>query len=152
MPYSIPHISLSDTTTQSISVANTPQVVTFNTTDVAHKIVATTSSRFTFNEAGEYDCNFSYTVTAGAANKTLDIWIRVNGTDVNNSNVKVTVVNNELKHKSAHVHLSVTAGQYVELWMSGDDTSLQLITYAVGTSPTRPVTPSVRMDIKKLHN
>lgn len=50
------------------------------------------------------------------------------------------------------LHMSVTAGQYVELWMSGDDTSLQLITYAAGTSPTRPVTPSVRMDIKKLHN
>jgi len=151
MSYSQPHIGMLDTTTQTIAVANTPQVVTFNTTTVNDKIAVTSSSRFTVNEAGQYLVAVSAIVTAGAANKILDLWFRVNGTDVANTNSKVTVVNNEVKKLGFTKPVTLTAGQYLEVWVSGDDTSLSLIAYAAGTTPTRPVSPSVTLIIDRIH-
>lgn len=52
MSYTYPHLSMLDTTTQTIASAGTPQVITFNTTLKADKIAVTSSSRFTVNEAG----------------------------------------------------------------------------------------------------
>ncbi len=147
---STPHLCLLDTTTQTIGAAGTPQLVTFDTQVMASKIVKTSTSRFTVNEAGTYLVEVSAHVTAGVANKILDLWARVNGTDVANSNTKTTVVNNEVKALALSFTLTMTAGQYLELWMNGDDTSLNLIAYAAGTTPTRPVTPSIRIDIERL--
>lgn len=79
MAYSYPHISMLDTTTQTIASAGTPQVITFDTTVKADKIAVTSSSRFTVNEAGEYLVNATASVTAGVANKVIDVWFRVNG-------------------------------------------------------------------------
>jgi len=150
--YSKAHISLLDTTTQSIAVANTPQVVTFNTTVKADKITVTSSSRFTFQEAGEYSIILNGEITAGAANKIADIWLRVNGTDVANSNRKRTIINNEVGSiVNSGITVTVTAGQYIEVWFSGDDTSVQLIHFNAGTTPTRPATASIMMTILKIH-
>lgn len=146
------HLTLLDTTTQTIASANTPQVVTFNTTTNADKIAVTSSSRFTFNEAGEYAVILNAEITAGVANKTADLWLRVNGTDVANSNRKRTIINNETGIIIlSGITVTVTAGQYIEVWFSGDDTSIQLPSYAAGTTPTRPVTPSVMLEIIKIH-
>lgn len=148
--YLTPHLSLLDTTTQTIASAGTPQLVTFNTTIITTKIVKTSTSRFTVNEAGNYLVAINAHVTAGVANKTLDIWVRLNGTDVTNSNTKTTVVNNEVKIIDTVLVVPMTAGQYVEIWMNGDDTSLNLVAFAAGVTPTRPVTPSTRLTIDRL--
>lgn len=148
--YLSPHLSLLDTTTQTIAAAGTPQLVTFDTTILTKKIVKTSTSRFTVNEAGDYVVYISGHITAGSANKTLDIWARVNGTDVANSNTKTTVVNNETQLFETTIVVLMTAGQYIEIWMNGDDTSLNLVAYAAGTTPTRPVTPSIRLTIDRL--
>jgi hypothetical protein len=150
MPYLTPHISLLDTTVQTIAVAGTPQFITFDTNLMSHKIVATSSSRLTFNEAGDYAIDVTTHITAGAANKILDIWLRINGVDVANSNSKTLVVNNETKLLTVTKFITVTAGQYLEFWMNGDNNSLSLISYVVGTTPTRPVTPSIRLTIDRL--
>jgi hypothetical protein len=143
---------LLDTTTQTIASANTPQVVTFNTTLNNDKIAVTSTSRFTFNEAGSYSVNLGAEITAGVANKTGDIWIRVNGSDVANSNRKRTIINNETGLITLiGFTITVTAGQYVEVWFSGDDTSVALPAFAAGTTPTRPVTPSIMMEIIRTH-
>lgn len=141
-----------DTTTQTIASAGTPQVITFNTTIKADKIAVTSSSRFTVNEAGEYLVNATATVTAGVANKVIDIWFRVNGTDVANSNSKRTIVNNEVKALPIGGQVvTLTAGQYLEFWMNGDDTSVSLLSYTAGTTPTRPASPSILFTIQKIH-
>lgn len=152
MALSKPHLSTLDTTTQTIAVANTPQVVTFNTAIQNDKITRTSSSRFTFIEAGEYSLILNAEVTAGAANKTADIWLRVSGTDVANSNRKRTIVNNETGSLLlSGITITVTAGQYIEVWFSGDSTTVSLPAYAAGVTPTRPVTPSVLLIMTKLH-
>jgi len=152
MALSKSHLSTLDTTTQTIAVANTPQVVTFNTAIQNDKIARTSSSRFTFNEAGEYYLILNAEVTASAANKTADIWLRVNGTDVANSNRKRTIVNNETGSLLlSGITITVTAGQYIEVWFSGDSTAVSLPAFAAGVTPTRPATSSVLLTMIKLH-
>lgn len=152
MAYSKSHISMLDTTTQTIASAGTPQVITFDTTVQADKIAVTSSSRFTVNEAGVYQLSLSAEITAGVANKTGDIWVRVNGTDVANSNRKRTVVNNETSVLTiSGIAITMTAGQYIEFWFNGDDTSIALPASAAGVTPTRPVTPSILFTLTKIH-
>lgn len=152
MSYTTPHLSMLDTTTQTIAVADTPQVITFNTTNFAKKIAVTSSSRFTVNEAGDYIIMLSVQVTSSSANKMLDIWFRKSGTDVTNSNIKINLVNtNDEKLQTLNATLSLTAGQYIEVWMSGSSTDLSLPSYSAGVTPTRPVTPSVFLTIERLN-
>lgn len=152
MAYSQPHISMLDTTTQTVASAGTPQVITFNTTGLADKIAVTSSSRFTVNEAGTYLIVATAQVTASVANKTIDMWLRINGTDVANSNSKRTIINNEIIDLAiGGLPITLTAGQYFEFWMNGDDTSIALQSYVAGTTPTRPVTPSIKFTVARIH-
>jgi hypothetical protein len=142
-----------DTTTQAIAVADTPQVVTFNTTVQADKIAVTSSSRFTVNEGGQYLISAIAQVTASSANKTIDIWFRINGSDVVNSNTKMAIKNtgDVLLLPLGGMIVTMTAGQYFEIWTSGDSTDLSIIYYAAGVTPTRPVTSSLDLTIAKIH-
>lgn len=152
MLYSQPHISMLDTTSQAIAVADTPQVITFNTTVVNHKIAVTSSSRFTVNEAGGYIVAMTVQIEGTGANKVLDLWLRINGTDVTNSNTKTAIVNtNDQKMFTIERYVELTAGQYIEAWISGDSTTLSLLSTAAGVTPTRPLTPSVFMSLIRIH-
>lgn len=153
MSYSYPHLTILDTTTQTIASAGTPQIVTFNTTGIADKIAVTSSSRFTVNEAGQYLLTITaYVTDTSAANKTLDMWARVNGTDVANSNTKtfITSTGDSLVASIARA-VTMTAGQYIEIWINGDSTTLSLLSSAAGTTPTRPATPSIFLTFIKIH-
>jgi hypothetical protein len=147
-----PHIALLDTTIQTIAVANTPQVITFNTLDFAAKITQTSSSRFTVLEGGDFIANISaQTELASGANKLLDIWIKINGTNLANSNSKIRVANaNDQKRLTISIPFTLNANDYVELWMSGNDVHLRLLATGVETTPDRPATPSIFLTIDKL--
>lgn len=150
MSYLSPHISMLNSANQAISVADTAQVITFNTTGFAKKIAVTSSSRFTVNEAGNYIVVINGQVTSSSANKVLSIWIRVSGTDVTLSRRDTTVINNEVQVFAITRSITLTAGQYVEFWMSGNSTDLSLIALAAGTTPTRPTAPSIDITIDRL--
>ena len=153
MSYLSPHVSVSDTTTQTIASANTVQAITFDTNEFLVKAAHSTStnpSRITLNEAGQYLIVASIQVSSSSANKTLDIWFRVNGTDVPRSNTKVKIGGaNDEKKFCVNVSVSVTAGQYIEAVMSGDSTALSIQSTAAGTTPTRPITPSIFLTIDR---
>lgn len=151
--YTQPYLSVSNTTSQNIASAGTPQVVTFNNTFKAIKIVGTSSSRFTFNEAGTYLVGTNFQLVSGVANKVHDLWIRIDGTDVTNSNTKNSIVNaNDRKDIYHQFVITVTAGQYIEIWMNGDDTAIGLAAFAAGVTPTRPLSESINLYIKKVSN
>jgi hypothetical protein len=154
MSYLTPHASVLNTATINIATANTAQLVTFDTNIIVKKTAHSTStnpSRITVNEAGDYIVFASLQVTSSSAGKTLDVWYRVNGTDVPNSNVIVGIVNaNDHKLSTVTMVLTLTAGQYIELVMSGDSTNLSLSATTTGSSPTRPASPSIILTLDKL--
>jgi hypothetical protein len=49
------------------------------------------------------------------------------------------------------ITITVTAGQYIEVWFSGDSTAVSLPAFAAGVTPTRPATSSVLLTMIKLH-
>jgi len=154
MSYSNPHLQISDSTNQAIAVANTPQAVTFDTDEFKRKMSHSTStnpSRIYVNEAGRYNASCLMHITSTGANKVLDMWIRVNGADVARTNVNTTLVNtNDSKTVSMEFCFDMTAGQYMEVIMSGDSTNLSLIAQGTAVSPTRPASPSALLTIMKI--
>jgi hypothetical protein len=139
----IPHMMQSDTTDQAIANTANAQVITFNT-DVHHNgITRTSASRFTITKEGSYLIAFSGIAT-GVINKKIEFWLRVDGSDVANSNTTYT-----FKSTGANAVIAVTfiehfaVGQYFEFWTWGDDTGNRWDATVAGTSPTRPAIPSI---------
>lgn len=139
----IPHMMQSDTTDQAIANVTLAQVITFNT-DVHHNgITRTSSSRFTITKQGSYLLTFSG-IAVGVINKVIEFWLRVDGSDVANSNTIYTFKSNGANAVIACSFIEhFNVGQYFEFWTWGDDTGNRWDATAAGTSPTRPAVPSI---------
>lgn len=149
----LPHLMQSDSTDQTISSAVEEQVITFDT-DVHHAgITRTSSSRFTIPKEGSYLITFSAIAICADAvpGKKINIWLKINGTNVANSNTLYT-----FKSQNMNTVITVTyivhfaANDYFELWMYGNDTDIKLdATAAVadseGVTPAIPACPSIIM-------
>jgi hypothetical protein len=139
----IPYMMQSDTTDQAIANVSNAQVLTFDTSDHIDGITKTSSSRFTIQKAGSYLISFSG-IAVGATNKDIEVWLRVGGNDVANSNTKYT-----FKSTGGTAVIAVTfiyhfhVNDYFELWTWGNDTGNRWDATAAGTNPTRPATPSL---------
>jgi hypothetical protein len=141
----IPHLMQSDSTDQAIANVSNAQVITFDT-DVHHfGITRTSTSRFTITRAGSYLVTFSG-IASGVATKLLEVWLRINGADVANSN---TIYQFKGTAQSGIVSVSFIqhfdATDYFEFWTWGDDTGCKWDATAAGSTPTRPASPSIIM-------
>jgi hypothetical protein len=152
MGYLIPRLEMFSTTTQNIATNNVAQIVTFNNTIQANKITVTSSSRFTIVEAGRYlvTCNPQINLSGGT-NQTFNMWVRLNGSDVANSNSKWGIVSTSADSTTDfYQSILCVVGDFIEIWISGTNTSLQLINVAPGGGA--PATPSASLIIVKTNN
>ena len=139
----MPHLEQSDTTDQAIANVSNAQVITFNTDSHHQDITRTSSSRFTITRAGSYLITFSG-IAKGATGKLIEVWLRLNGNDVANSNTIYTFKGSALLTVIAVNFLHhFAANDYFEFWTWGDDTSSTWEATAAGTTPTRPACPSI---------
>lgn len=149
----LPYAMASDSTTQAIANVAAAQVVTFNTGVYASGITRTSSSRYTIVTPGVYLITFSgiAALAATPANKHLEIWLRVNGSDIANSNTRVELatVNVEMTVAVSFIQ-TFAAGQYFELWTWGDDTDCRWLATAAAVGPVRPAVPSVIMTVNMI--
>jgi hypothetical protein len=137
----IPYLSQYDTTSQEITTAGTPQLMTFDT-DVYHSdITRTSSSRFTVIYAGTYLVAFSGIADLkGGANRHLEVFIKVGGAAVTNSNRVVHLPTASIETTVAVTFLvELAATNYFELWTSGDvsagATGVQWLAAAAAATP-----------------
>lgn len=96
-------------------------------------------------ETGDYFFQFSAVFAkSNASAGTADIWIRKNGSDVDNSNTTI-----HLSGSNAEVTVTVgfildlDAGDYIQLVASASATNTSLVYHAPATTPTRPAVPGV---------
>jgi hypothetical protein len=144
----IPHLMQSDSTDQAIADPKVAQVITFDT-DVHHSMITrTSSSRFTITKAGSYLITFSG-VTKGAINDYINVWLRVNGNDVVNSN---TIYQYKSNGATAIVAVNFLehfdVGDYFEFWTWGSSTgdswdATAAVAANPGVTPARPACPSI---------
>ena len=153
-----PYGSFFDTTNQTGSIT-VPTPVKFNSTDVSSGVyVGATTSRIFVTQQGVY--NFQFSVQAqnsDALPDDINLWLRVNGTDVLGSNGLIFVPG---KHAGTNGHiitgwnffLTLSSGQYVELvWLPVTVTTTLAAYPAVVGPPAVPSTYSAVLTAFKVN-
>jgi len=133
------------------TTANTATLMTLNTTDFANG-VSIASSKITVANAGIYNLQFSAQFQ-NTDNQIQDIriWLKQNGTDIPGSTGYVSIPARKSASLGEEAHqitgwnyyLSMTAGQYVEIYWATTLASVTIQHYAAGVTPTSPSTQSV---------
>lgn len=122
--------SFLDTTDQTALAANTPQAITFNTTDLSSGVFlrSPSTSEIEVDTEGVYNLQFSVQLdktSGGTAN--FWIWPRVNGVDVPNSASQVQIQGNNAEiFTAANFFFDLKAGDYIELMFAVSDVSVRL--------------------------
>jgi hypothetical protein len=154
-----PHGAFQDSTDQVAANTTTAYAVTFNTTDFANGVTMASGSRITVADAGIWNLQFSiqFTNTTNAS-QDVDVWFRVNGTNVANSNSRFGFAPRKGAGDPYHTiaamnyFVSLNATNYVEIMWRPTDTGVSIEQYAAGTSPTRPAVPSAIVTMSFVSN
>lgn len=132
--------SFQDYTNQTLVSANTPKIVTFDTTDWATGITLVSSSRITVPTTAKYNLQFSIQFDCSDVQlQDTYIWLRKNGTDIGGSSGLVSIPN---KHGGVNGHaivgwnfyLSLAANDYIQIVWTSANTAVSIATYAAGAS------------------
>ena len=145
--FSVPYGAFSSDQDQT-AVANTATLMTLNTTDFANGVSIATS-KITVATAGIYNLQFS-TQFANTNSNVQDvyIWLRQNGVNIPGSTGFVSIPGS---HGGTDGHsivgwnyfLSMTAGQYIEIYWSVPNVAVSIQHLAASGTPTKPSTQSV---------
>ena len=154
-----PYGAFQDSTDQVAANTTTAYPVTFNTTDFANGVTMASGSRITVADAGIWNLQFSiqFTNTTNAS-QDVDVWFRVNGTNVVNSNSRFGFAPRkgagDPYHTIAAINyfLSLNANDYVEIMWRPTDVGVTIEQYPAGTTPTRPAVPSAIVTMSFVSN
>ena len=118
------------TATHSAASSNTAYAITWESNPIAEHIAVDsgTTSRIVFDHAGTYKVDFSAELLSGNnSSKTIYIWPRINGTDIDYSGVVETVKDNGHRHAVTRSGIfAVDAGDYLEAMFAVTDTGLTM--------------------------
>lgn len=119
--------------------AGVSQSISFEITDTASGVSMVSGSRMTFANAGVYSTTFSAQIeTAGGAD-TAWIWLKKNGTNVDESATKVTLPNNTAQTMTVNFVNDLNANDYLELcWQNNNGNAVILAENASGNIPAIP--------------
>jgi hypothetical protein len=143
-----------DFTTQNLVTANTPKIVTFDTTDWATGVTLVSNSQIRVTSAGKY--NFQFSIQFGCTSVQLQdiyVWLRKNGADIGGSTGLVSVPNS---HGGVDGHaivgwnffLDLAANDYIQLVWTSASTTVNIRTLAAGAN--WPSTASVVMTVNQV--
>jgi hypothetical protein len=131
------------------TTANTATLMTLNTTDFSND-VSISSSKITVANAGVYNLQFSAQLeNSNNVPQDVFIWLKQNGTDIVGSTGKVGMPARKNPGDPFHsiigwnYFVSMTAGQYIEIYWSTTSADVSIQYYAASGSPTKPATQSV---------
>ena len=145
----LPYGAFQDSTDQVAVSTTVAYPVTFNTTDFSNGVTVASGSRITVANTGLWNlqCSIQLTNTTNATHD-VDIWFRVNGTDVPASNSRFGLAPRKSVGDPYHIiaalnyFVSLNATDYVEIMWRTNDVGVSIEHYPVSASPTRPAVPS----------
>lgn len=113
--------------------------------------LGTPASRIVFTRGGTFLLSFTVQVTSNSAStKTLWFWPRIDGVDVPNSTMKVSIHNStETTVLSRTVLFDIAAGSYLEAVYEADDVNVTLESAPAGVNA--PATPSALLSVVRMH-
>jgi hypothetical protein len=144
LPYGAFSSGVDQTTT-----ANTATLMTLDTTDFSND-VSISSSKITVVNAGIYNLQFSVQLeNTDNASQDVFIWLKQNGVDITGSTGIVGMPARKGVSDPFHAiygwnyFVSMTAGQYIEIYWSTTSANVTIQFYPASASPTKPSTQSV---------
>jgi len=154
-----PHGAFQDSTDQVAANTTTAYAITFNTTDFSNGVTIASSSRITVADSGIWNLQFSiqFTNTTNSA-QDVDVWFRVNGTNVANSNSRFGFAPRKSPGDPYHTiaamnyFVSLNATDYVEIMWRPTDVGVTIEQYAASSTPTRPAVPSAIVTVSFVSN
>jgi len=152
---SVPNILYSgtfyDTTTQNNGGATTANQVLINTTQVSTGFTLGGSNNVIVNNTSTYFFSLSLqlTFTGGASSYNVTVWYTIDNVIVPDSAFTFTTTGAQNDQTLAVVTdiIKITAGQSLKFYWWSQATGMKLLATAAGSSPTRPLSPSVNLSI-----
>jgi hypothetical protein len=126
---------------QPIAVSGTPQAVTYNTTQFNQGTTLLASSRVYANAQGNYALNYSVEIqhTGGGSGQIVTTFLKKNGTTIANTGRQWTVGSGSAQFATmSEFVVALNAGDYVEVFFSGDTSISANATAAAGALPAIP--------------
>jgi hypothetical protein len=148
----IPSGSFYEPSTQS-TTANTPTAMLISQTGFLNNIAISGTTGMQVYDAGYYNVQFSAQIyrTSGGTSQHVDIWLRVNGTDVSDSNTRINVNNNSVYDVAAwNWFLYLAVSDVVEIMWSTTAATIQLQSEVANLIIPHPATPSVIATINRI--
>lgn len=145
-----PHGSFYSTATQTAANTTTAYAITLNTTEMSNGVRVVDSSKITVEKTGVYNIQFSIQLSNSVnLPQDIDIWLRQNGSDIPYSNSRFGLAARKAVGDPYHTvgavnfFVTMTGGDYVQLFWCTTDVGANITAYAAGATPTRPSIPSV---------
>ena len=150
--------AFASTETQTASV-NTPTRLSLDTTgQTTNQTYYTAGDGIHVQQDGIYNVQFSaQLVNTDTSIHDVNIWIRQNGVDVPTTASTISVSS---KHGSvngaaivaANFFITMTAGDYIEMWWATDSTQVSVQTLPAQTSPyAAPASPGLVVTLQKVN-
>lgn len=131
----------SSTADQVIAVSGTPQALTFNTTQFNSGTTLVASSRVYANAQGNYALNYSVELqhAGGGAVQIATTFLKKNSTTIANTGRQWSITSASFQNAvMAEFVVALNAGDYVEVFFSGDTSLSANATASAGALPAIP--------------
>lgn len=135
-----PYGSFSDFTAQTASAADTPKVITFDTTGLSNGVSVASGSRIVIStNPGIYNFQWRIQFQNTSANvHDARVWVKVNGQSLAGSTGFVSIPSS---HAGTDGHIiagwnyliTLNTNDYIELWWETDDTAVSISNYAAAS-------------------
>ena len=148
----IPFASFYDNTIQT-ATANTPTAMLISQAVYLNNVALSGTTGMQVNDAGYYNVQFSAQIyrTFGSSSQHVDIWLRVNGTDVANSNSRVNINDHSIYHVSGwNWFVLLAASDIVEIMWATTAATIELRSEVANLIIPHPETPSVIATINRI--
>jgi hypothetical protein len=139
-----PYGTFITTATQTVSGANTATLVSSWQDEDVNKMYSS-GTRIYAEETGDYLIVWSAMLNkSNASNAEVDIWVRVNGQNLANSNTRGHLFGSDAETVLTDSSIvDLKAGEYFEFVFSSADANVKIQYYGTSSSPTRPAVPGV---------
>lgn len=145
--------SFFQSSSQSGFTPNVAYSVSASTTSLNNGITVVDLCKFTVASAGTYNLQFSLQLNKlqGGSAENIDIWLSKNGSNVPDSNTRVTLANNNTLLVAAWNFIEfLNAGEFLELKISVTDPEVVIFALPAQTTPTRPALPSAIVTLTQI--
>lgn len=141
--------SFYDTADQVTVGANLVNTLSYNVSVLSDGVFIDSGTKISFKFSGWYVVSFSAQFDkASAGVEEVDVWLRVDGTDVPFSNTIVNLAGSNAEIVAAWDWMvQAYAGTYAQIMWSSPASDVEVHARAAGTSPVRPAVPSVILNV-----